>query len=175
MSSSKRISLCWAVSLLLGTALTLPAQNASFEDIPRSLRTQLAAYLTQADFSYVTDDAVPVSGEGRLYVQDSCYVLDMGLMKISSDGIDRWTVDADAREVYVEKAVSIAGAVAGFTVEKFDGLSSGGVKARLLAPDGRRITLTVPKMKMTAKAEADFFRVNTAALPSDWIITDLRQ
>lgn len=150
------------------------ALSSSAQEIPQDLQRQLSNYLTQADFSYVSEADVRVEGEGRLSVQDSCYVLDLGVMQIYSDGQKRWTVDKDAKEVYIESAnASLAGEIAGYTLEDVKGLSGGGMVVAVRAADGPRITLTIPRMKMTAKAEADFFRFSTSSLGKDWTITDL--
>ena len=150
------------------------ALSASGQQMPQELQRQLSSYLTQADFSYVSEADVRVEGEGRFSVQDSCYVLDLGVLQIYSDGQKRWTVDKDAKEVYIESAGgSLAGQIAGYALEDVKGLSSGGMVVVVRSADGTRITLTVPRMKMTAKAEADYFRFSTSSLGKDWTITDL--
>lgn len=148
--------------------------SASAQQMPQELQQQLSNYLTQADFSYVSEADVKVEGEGKFSVQDSCYVLDLGVMQIYSDGQKRWTVDKDAKEVYIESAKgSLAGEIAGYMLEDVKGLSSGGMVVVVRAADGTRLTLTIPRMKMTAKAEADYFRFSTSSLGKDWTINDL--
>lgn len=163
-------------SILLGLVGLLGAWSASAQEIPPELQRQLSSYLTQADFSYVSEANVKVQGEGMFSVQDSCYVLDLGVMQIYCDGNKRWTVDKDAKEVYIESAQgSLAGAIAGYALEDVKGLSDGGLVVVVRSTDGTRITLTIPRMKMTAKAEADYFRFSTASLDRDWIINDLTE
>ena len=155
----------------LGGALFAAAQA-----LPQELQQQLSKHLVQADFSYVSEADVTIQGEGKLSVQDSCYVLDLGVLKIYCDGKNRWTVDQDAKEVYIERVSgTLAGAVAGYDIVDAKGLSEGGLMVVVRGSDGTRITLTVPRMKMTAKAEADQFRFSTSSLGGDWVINDLTE
>ena len=161
-------------SKLLSLVCLAGALSASTQEIPQELQRQLSNYLTQADFSYVSESDVKVQGEGKFSVQDSWYVLDLGVLQIYCDGNKRWTVDKEAKEVYVESAKgSLAGEIAGYALEDVKGLSDGGLVIVVRGADGMRITLTIPRMKMTAKAEADFFRFSTLSLGGDWIINDL--
>lgn len=144
------------------------------EDLPQPLREQLSRHLTQADFTYVSEADVKVEGEGSFSIQDSCYVLDLGVLQIYCDGVRRWTVDKEAREVYIEPAEgSLAGAIAGYQVEEIKGLSDNGLRVTVQDARGTRITITVPRMKMTAKAEAGYFRFSTSSLSGDWNINDM--
>ncbi len=152
------------------------ALSASAQALPQELQQQLATHLVQADFTYVTEADVTIQGEGKLSVQDSCYVLDLGLLQIYCDGHRRWTVDKDAKEVYIEPVSgSLAGVVAGYNIEDVKGLSDGGLSVVVRSAGGTRITLTIPRMKMTAKAEADQFRFSTSSLGGDWVINDLTE
>ena len=162
--------------ILLFLAWMGGALSASAQALPQELQQQLATHLVQADFTYVTEADVTIQGEGKLSVQDSCYVLDLGLLQIYCDGHRRWTVDKDAKEVYIEPVSgSLAGVVAGYNIEAVKGLAEGGLSAVVRGADGTRITLTIPRMKMTAKAEADQFRFSTSSLGGDWVINDLTE
>ena len=150
------------------------ALSAFAQALPQELQQQLATHLVQADFTYVSEADVTIQGEGKLCVQDSCYVLDLGVLQIYCDGHRRWTVDRDAKEVYIESVNgSLAGVVAGYHIDDVKGLSEGGLSVVARGGDGTRITLTVPRMKLTAKADADQFRFSTSSIEKDWTITDL--
>ena len=161
-------------SILLTLVCLAGALSASAQQMPQELQRQLSSYLTQADFSYVSESDVKVQGEGKFCVQDSCYVLDLGMLQIYCDGNKRWTVDKEAKEVYIESVKgSLAGEIAGYALEDVKGLSDGGLVIVVRGADGTRTTLTIPRMKMTAKAEAGFFRFSTLSLGGDWSINDL--
>ena len=161
-------------AILLTLVWLAGALSAAAQQMPQELQPQLSSYLTQADFSYVSEADVKVQGAGKFSVQDSCYVLDLGVLQIYCDGQKRWTVDKEAKAVYIESAKgSLAGEIAGYALEDMKGLSDGGLVVVVRSADGTRITLTIPRMKMKAKAEADFFRFSTLSLGGDWSINDL--
>lgn len=155
---------------------SMASSQSSVQGLPSSLAAQLSQYLTQADFTYsASQDDMTLSGEGKLYIQDSCYVLDLNIMKIYSDGLRRWTVDEDAKEVYIEKVESgLQNVIAGYEIVKFEE-ENGRVKAQVRSQNGSMLNLTIPKMQMAEKVSIDFFRFNTATLGGGWVITDLEE
>lgn len=158
----------------LMAALVAFSLNALAEDLPQQLREQLSRCLTQADFTYVTESDVKVEGEGKFSIQDSCYVLELGPVTVYCDGVKRWTVDKDAKEVYIEQAEgSLEGAVAGYQVEDIHELADGAWQVVVRGSGDSRITITISRMKLTAKAEAGYFRFSTSSLSGYWNVNDL--
>lgn len=143
--------------------------------LPEALAKQLSTYLTQADFTYEAQGDVSVCGEGKLYIQDSCYVLDLNIMKMYSDGVLRWTVDADAKEVYIERVEGgWQGAIAGYNILSVKE-TEGKLEALVSSQNGAELTLTMPSMKLSDKVSVDFFRFNTSSLDGGWVITDFTE
>lgn len=143
--------------------------------LPSALEKQLSTYLTQADFTYEAKGEVSVCGEGKLYIQDSCYVLDLNILKMYSDGVYRWTVDAEAKEVYIEKVEGgWKGDIAGYNILSVKE-TEGKLEALVSSQNGAELTLTMPSMKLSDKVSVDFFRFNTSSLDGGWVITDFTE
>ena len=168
MLSSRRI-------FLLLTTLFVAAHLAAAE-LPAYLSQMIASSCVSADFNYVAEGRTKVSGEGRITVQDSCYVLDLNLMQVYCDGARRWTVDPVGKEVCIEKAPgSVKGEIAGYLVESFHKLPSGGLKTTVTSGGGTRIRLDVPALKESSKQPVSLFRFDTSLLDGSWVITDLTE
>ena len=165
------MSFCKRIILLI--AGLVPALCLSAQDW-QQWESQLQQSCLQADFTYVTEGKVKVSGEGKVSVQDSCFVLDLNLMQVFCDGQRRWSVDRESREVVVEKASgAIRGAIAGYKIESCKTLAGGAVKASLLSGDGTRIRLDIPLLKKVEKQPLSCYRFDTKTLDGSWVVTDL--
>ena len=159
--------------ILLTLAGLIPVFGLSAQDFSQWEKLLLTSCL-QADFRYESEGNVKLSGEGKIFVQDSCYVLDLNLMQLYCDGVRRWTVDAQDREVVVEKAsLSLQGVIAGYAVESCKTQSDGSVHVSVLSWDGTRIRLEIPALKKYEKRDLSAFRFDTEGLDGSWIITDL--
>lgn len=168
MSSFRRIS--FLLSVLFAAASLAAAE------LPAYLSQMIASSCVRADFTYVAEGRTKVSGEGRISVQDSCYVLDLNLMQVYCDGTRRWSVDPAAKEVCIEKAPgSVKGEIAGYLIESFHRLPSGGLKTTVTSGNGTRIRLDVPAIKEDSKQPLSLFRFDTSQLDGTWVITDLTE
>ena len=162
--------------IFLLLSVLLPTAYLAAAELPAYLSQMIASSCVSADFSYVAEGQTKVSGEGRITVQDSCYVLDLNLMQVYCDGSRRWTVDPAGKEVCIEKAPgSVKGAIAGYGIESFHKLSTGGLKTTVTSGGGTRIRLDVPALKEGSKQPISLFRFDTSSLDGSWIITDLTE
>ena len=143
----------WIIPLL---ALLLPLTAAA--QVSSQQVAEIAAHLDNSRISLrytctVTQDT-PVKLSGTLLVQGECYQAKGNGMEIYCDGQTRWTVDPEAKEVYVE--------------------TSGGLE-ELLAWRDSMTELSLAEVKYLPRSE-DLapFVFDTAALDASWVVTDLR-
>lgn len=71
----------------------------------------ISAYLASPDslqldcrFSYVIPGKVPVTGEGNVWMSGRCFKVSGNGITVMCDGVSRWTIDEESREVYAESA-----------------------------------------------------------------------
>ena len=143
----------WILPLMaLLLSLTAAAQVSSQQV------AEIAAHLDNSRISMryactFTQDT-PLKLSGTLTIQGECYRAQGNGMEIYCDGVTRWTVDPEAKEVYVE--------------------TSGGLEELLLYRDSLT-ELKLSEVKYQPLSEdLSAFVFDTAALDPSWIITDLR-
>ncbi len=54
------------------------------------------------DYSFALQGDIPVKGEGKAAVDGDAYKIETAFVEVISDGVVRWSVDHDSKEVYVE-------------------------------------------------------------------------
>ena len=143
----------WILPLLaLLLSLTAAAQVSSQQV------AEIASHLDDSRISLhyactFTQDT-PLKLSGTLLIQGECYRARGNGMEIYCDGTTRWTVDPEAKEVYVE--------------------TSGGLEELLLYRDSlTELKLSDVKYQPLSE-DLTAFVFDTAALDSSWIVTDLR-
>lgn len=106
-------------------------------------------------YSCTMAEDMPVKLDGSILAQGSCYLAKGNGLEIYSDGKTRWTVDREAKEVYIEIA--------------------GGIKEILDNSDAVK-DLKISNVKYLPLQEGkDTFVFDTSKLDSSWVVTDLRQ
>lgn len=139
-------------AMLLG-ALQIHAQD------PMSRAEQILSRLDSCmvSLSYtctVDSGSVPIEIEGKLTAQQDCYRAEGNGLVIICDGPTRWTVDPQAKEVYIEDA--------------------GGIREVLLYSD-RLVRLEISDVDyMPLSADTSMFSLDCSSLGDEWVITDLR-
>ena len=139
------------IQLLLPLLLSLPAAAQPQLD-------QIAAHL-QTDrislhYACTYTEDTPVKLSGTLLIQGDCYRAVGNGMEIYCDGATRWSVDPASKEVYIEPA---------------NGLEE------LLEYRNALTELKITELKyLPLSDDLSPFRFDTAALGSDWVVTDLR-
>lgn len=130
-------------------------------------------------YSYETKVSnVPVKVSGNAVIQDFCYVRKDNGLEIYNDGVTKWTVDSDAKEVYIEKSggrdefIGIAGSYMNSLSDvRFDNDSVSGS----VLENGVRTDFKASGIRTEPKSDKmDAFRFDTSKLDSSWVVTDLR-
>ena len=134
-------------------ALSAPAQNSL-----DSIREKMAQGKVSLDYSCTIKGTPAIKSSGSICIQRNCYSLRTAGMEIYCDGLARWIVDREAREVCIEQAQGVA--------EFLDDS-----EAYLQNLDELKITevRTLPFDK-----DSTAFVFDTEKLSADWIVTDLR-
>lgn len=134
--------------LLLGAAAF--AQQDRLAEIFSHLQTDRISL--HVSCVLVTDTEIPLSGD--VLIQGGCYRVQGGGMEIYCDGSTRWIVDRSGKEVYVESA---------------------GDPQELLAWRDSIYDIEVSELRyLPLSDDLSAFRFDTAALGSEWFVTDLR-
>lgn len=143
----KKILIFLAILSMTFTAL---AQNKS----------QIAEILSKTEgnrvslnYSCTLKGSAPIQLEGTLVIQGTCFLAKGNGMEVYCDGNDRWTVDPEAREVYIEKAESVE---------------------ELLKHTDEISDLKLSSVKYSSPGDAAIFSFDTKRLDSSWVVTDLR-
>lgn len=115
----------------------------------------------RVDASYSCEMSIAdanVTVTGRITAQQNYYFVSGNGLDIYCDGESRWTVDSEAREVYIEKACGL---------EEF-----------LSDPDtylGALSDLKIKNVKYSSpESDLSLYRFDTKSLDSSWVVTDLR-
>ena len=131
-------------------SLTAAAQQPQLSEIAAHLQTDRISL--RYDCTYTED--TPVKLSGILLIQGDCYRAVGNGMEIYCDGATRWSVDPASKEVYIEPAEGLAE-----LMEYRNSLSA----------------LKISDLKyLPLSDDLSPFRFDTAALGSDWVVTDLR-
>ena len=131
-------------------SLTAAAQQPQLSEIAARLQTDRISL--RYDCTYTED--TPVKLSGILLIQGDCYRAVGNGMEIYCDGATRWSVDPASKEVYIEPAEGLVE-----LMEYRNSLSA----------------LKISDLKyLPLSDDLTPFRFDTAALGSDWVVTDLR-
>ena len=138
---------------ILVTILALVASGVFLgaQDNPEDVVAKLQTNRVTVDYSFKYDK---VSCSGTITVQVPCYKAVGNGIEVWSDGVCRWTVDREAREVYIEAAESPED-----YLNYLQGITDLSLKSVKCVPISEDISP---------------FRFDVAALDKDWVVTDLR-
>ena len=138
--------LIFAIALCLAAAAM--AQNATIDELRKLVETNRVT----ADYSFLMQEKISCSG--TITVQQPCFKVVGNGLEIYCDGKSRWTVDREAKEVYIEYSESPEEYMA-------------------YLPDVSDLKVTVVK---TSPLSDDLkpFSFDVSRLDSSWVITDLR-
>ncbi len=131
------------------TAQQLPEKQV--KEILGRIRSERAVL----EYECVTRGPAPLHLQGTLALQGNCYLAKGNGMEIYCDGITRWTVDPEEKEVYIEDA--------------------GGIQ-EILEGDNSLESLSIKNLKYIPQTGGlRDFRFDTSSLDSSWVVTDLRE
>jgi len=159
-------------TLLLG-CFSLGA-SAQVKDVAALLKT-IHGKRVVCEYSYT---AGKVQGSGTATIQEGKYIVKGNGLEIYCDGVNRWTVDPDAKEVYIEPAgdeaeifSNLSQYLKGVEGLKFDGSNLSG---RIKGQDGSTMDCKATNIKAFPYISGENFSYNTTKLDKSWVITDLR-
>ena len=121
------------------------------------------------DFSYKVEGQAPLTGKGTAVIKESCFHVQTNGLDVWCDGKTRWTVDTEAKEVYIEDAQDVDDYIQTLEFRKEGGRIVG---ADVLLSDGSKLHLNISNFKQ-ATVDASF-TPNLSTLTKDYVITDLR-
>lgn len=87
------------------TLLTLLLVAGSLQG--QTILQKIATDRISCDYTYETLGTVKVKSAGQAVLQGDCYRIGVNGMELYCDGETLWTVDPDAKEVYVEPAQKV--------------------------------------------------------------------
>ena len=132
-------------------AMTFCLSQAQNPDID-ALRAMIQKGRVTIDYSFVYEGNVNYSG--RITVQDECFKAVGNGFEIYCDGSSRWTVDPEAKEVYIEKSQG---------------------QDELLRYLSDVTDLQFKKVRNVAASDnLSLFIPDLSSCGEDWVITDLR-
>ena len=138
--------LTFAIALCLAAAAM--AQNATIDELRKLVETNRVT----ADYSFLMQEKISCSG--TITVQQPCFKVVGNGLEIYCDGKSGWTVDREAKEVYIEYSESPEEYMA-------------------YLPDVSDLKVTVVKTSPLSDDLKPFF-FDVSRLDSSWVITDLR-
>ena len=139
-----------AIIALIAALLTTAATAQTIEE----LAAMLATNRVELSYDCMAGQGAPVHFSGRLTAQGNCYHLTGNGLDIWCDGTTRWSLDPEAKEVYIE--------------------SSEGIR-EVLSYRNSISEISVSDVKITASPEEASFFFDVSKLDNSWVITDLRQ
>lgn len=117
---------------------------------------------------------------GKVTIQNRCFLIDMGMMKVICDGKSRWTVDKLSEEVYIEDGSKLPAIFADPAVlmSCLSDVSAtdGKIKGTFSLPEKRgRYNFEFSGFSYApASGDSSDFSLDTASLGKSWVVTDLR-
>ncbi|MBQ9548206.1 MAG: hypothetical protein IJV01_03485 [Bacteroidales bacterium] len=150
-------------------------------DVVAQVLERMEKARVEFDYRFETEGNVPLKGNGHAVLEGKCYRVEGNGLVICCDGTTRWTSDPKAREVYVEntgredalleRPEEFLRSVRGL---RYDGRSLSGTLERPGDAVSIRCYLDNIVTEPAARNAAPQYRLDTAALGKDWIVTDLR-
>lgn len=162
-----------AAIVLASLACTLPA----FGQISAAdLLSRLSKGRTSMSYTYSVEGDIPVKGSGTLTVQGLCFRAEGNGAAIISDGSTRWSIDNEAKEVYIEAADGTI-----FLEQYLRGVKdikekNGSYSFSFTdAESGATAKVTLSGISSTpASDNLGIFKPDLSSMGKDWVTTDLR-
>ena len=140
----------WILLLVALLPLTAAAQRYTLDTVAAHLATDRISL----HYACTIAQPAPVQLSGELLIQGDCYRAVGNGMEIYCNGTTRWTVDPESKEVYIETA--------------------GGIEELVPWQDNLEDLSLTDVRYLPLSDDLSPFTFDTAALGSDWVVTDLR-
>ena len=161
-------------TVLITMALMLAAAGLHAQDILARISTDRIT----CKYSYTTTVPFALSFSGDAVVQGDCYHLVGNGLEIFCDGENRWTMDTDAKEVYIEEAGETLGILQEFLKYATDiKYNSDGISGTFTDPlDDNLVKFNLSSIEYApATEDLSGFVLDVASLDSSYVVTDLRE
>lgn len=156
-----------AIAVLILSAGVLGAQTRQF--ITEKLSRHLVEFVYEYAIVGLEDEVVT----GTAAIQDNCFKMEMGYLKVFCDGESIWTLDFNEQEAYIEKAYPLDLP----TILELAQFNEDGTIditwTDFESNNSANITLSEIKYK-NKSGNMELFRPSPDSFEGDWIITDLR-
>lgn len=162
------------ILLLAAVCPALLAQSST-----ESLRQLLEGNRVSFSYDLSVQEKVQVRTNGTALIDGECYRISGNGLEIYCDGATKWTVDNQAREVYLEPSDGTREFLANPSawLEQVHNLTVGEkvVSGVFRDPAGAEISFRFTSIKSSPQSGTTAgFTFDTSALGSGWVITDLR-
>ena len=165
-----------SIIIILLTALgpALMAQNST-----ESLKQLLDGNRVSFSYALTVQEKVPVRTNGTALIDGECYRISGNGLDIYCDGSTKWTVDTQAKEVYLEPSDGTREFLADPSawLEMVHNLTVGEkvVSGVFRDPAGSEISFRFTSITSAPQSGTTTgFTFDTSSLGSGWVVTDLR-
>ena len=142
------------------------------------LRQRLENGCVRFDYSLTVEGKVPVKNSGKAVIDGDRYFITGNGTEVHCDGATLWTVDLEAREVYIENSTGVREFLAdpAAYLDKVSQLKvSESSASGVYSDSGNSIRFNLSSIRNSESGSGgDVFSYDTSALGSDWVVTDLR-
>lgn len=169
----KRLSIILTLLLLCGTAF---CQQLSVQKISEDLASSRVSF--NFSFKVVGKGSRDVGGEAL--VQGQCFRVRAGSALVISDSKTRWTVDANSKEIYIERGGKLPSILTNpkqlAKSVSVSNSSADGISGVFSNPeDGLKYNFSISSfVSEPVQEEKSPFTFDATGLDKSWIVTDLR-
>ena len=143
----------------------------------QEILTRFSTNRISCKYTYSIDVPITLTYEGDALIQGECYHLKGNGLEIFCDGVNRWTVDSEAREVYIENADEVENIIKEFLTYSKDIKTTGNtLTGTLVDPDDdTNIKFALTEITYTP-IDDDLvpFKLDVESLDDTYLVTDMR-
>lgn len=156
------------------------AQALMAQDSTASLRQLLEGSRVSFKYALTTQDKVQVRSDGSALIDGECYRITGNGLDIFCDGTTKWTVDTDAKEVYLESSDGTREFLANPAawLEQVHNLTVGEkVVSGVFRDPAQGTEISFRFTSITGSPQSgttEGFTFDTSSLGPGWVVTDLR-
>lgn len=152
---------------------------AAAQTSPQALLEKCRDYCVCLDYSFTIKGELPVNGSGNVVIQGEAFRTSGNGLTVCCNGTTRWTVDENAKEVYIEKVApgEKAGNIIRGYLKDIVNYSSGKDSLKgVVKRDGNTVEVSLHNIRISEPGDdMSRFTFDTGALdPAIWIVNDLR-
>ena len=163
------------ITLLIAACMPLAAQ-----EVTNGLKVMVENNRVSFNYTVSSRGQASLRMDGKAVVDGACYSLSGNGLEIYCDGTTKWTVDNEAKEVYIESSEGTRDFLMNPSawMDKVTGLKSSGTTVSGTFEDKQAGQAFDFKFTSLASAplsgSTEGFVFDASSLGSDWVVTDLR-